>query len=328
MAVHLFKQSLPINKKKNKLRIFRYLATGESMRSLAFQFRVSHQYISVIIKDTLKAIKTRFFAEAMPEPTTEKLKQNAEKFFERWNYPNCVSAIDGKHVRIFCPKNSGSCFFNYKDYFSVVVLAMVDAEYKFVAVDVGAYGREGDSGIFQRSSFGRKIYNEEFNFPPPIELPQTKIILPHVIIADKAFALHQNVMRSYPSKQALTNRQKSVYNYRHSRARRTSENAFGIMSSYFRIFYTPIMAKAKTVDSIIIVACILHNFMRDEKILSPQETRFNDVENINCPTNNLIGLAADRTRHSQTAYNIREQFKKYFNGVGRVTWQDEYLCAH
>lgn len=71
--------------------------------------------------------------------------------------PNCVSSIDGKHVRIKAPQHSGSLFFNYKDYFSIVMLALVDADYKFVAVDAGSYGKEGDSNIYRKSMIGKKL---------------------------------------------------------------------------------------------------------------------------------------------------------------------------
>lgn len=82
----------------------------------------------------------------MPQPTTESLKQNILDYYVKWNYPNCFGAIDGKHVRVRCPPNAGSAFFNYKDFHSVVLLAIVDANLKFIAVDVGSYGREGDAG--------------------------------------------------------------------------------------------------------------------------------------------------------------------------------------
>lgn len=62
----------------------------------------------------------------------------------------CVGAIDGKHVRIQCPGKSGSLFYNYKDYYSIVLFAVVDTEYKFIGIDVGSYGRESDAGIFNK----------------------------------------------------------------------------------------------------------------------------------------------------------------------------------
>ncbi|GFO46008.1 hypothetical protein PoB_007251300 [Plakobranchus ocellatus] len=82
----------------------------------------------------------------MPEPTTDTFKTMAADFFDTWNFPNYVGAIDGKHVRVKCPANSGSMFYNYKNYFSVVLQAAVDASYKFIAIDVGGYGKQSDGG--------------------------------------------------------------------------------------------------------------------------------------------------------------------------------------
>lgn len=98
----------------------------------------------------------------------------------KWNYPNCILAIDGKHVRVRSPSNTGSLFYNYKDYFSIVLLAIVDANYKFIAVDVGSFGREGDSGIFLKSNMGKKILDGSFGFPEAKKLPGSSKILPHV----------------------------------------------------------------------------------------------------------------------------------------------------
>lgn len=124
------------------------MATGESYRSLAFAFRVSYSYISIIVKTTLEVLKSKLLAIFLPPPTKNELKLKAEEFWNKWNFPNCVLAIDGKHIRIKCPYNTGSLFYNYKEYFSIVLMAMVDANYKFVFIDVGSFGREGDSGIF------------------------------------------------------------------------------------------------------------------------------------------------------------------------------------
>jgi hypothetical protein len=63
----------------------------------------------------------------------------AGDFERRWNFPNCIGALDGKHVVILPPGNSGSLYYNYKHFFDVVLLALVDANYKFLYLDIGNY---------------------------------------------------------------------------------------------------------------------------------------------------------------------------------------------
>lgn len=261
----------------NHICFFRYLATGESFRSLAFQFRICHSWISIIIKQVAESITNRMLHGIIPAPKMEHLRRNSNSFMSAWNFPNCVGAIDGKHIRIMAPKNSGSTFFNYKEFYSIVMLAIVDAECKFVAVDIGSYGREGDAGIYLKSKFGKSILNNTFNIPPPQALPGTDHIVPYVLVGDEAFALHQNLMKPYPRRQSLIDPSKAVYNYRLSRARRTTENAFGILCAYFRIFFQPIATVPETTDKLITSACILHNMLREAKILAPTQTNFDDA---------------------------------------------------
>lgn len=134
------------------------------MTSLSFQFRVCQQYISVIIKETLASLVKRLFSVEMPSPTRETFEMCAKQFELKWNYPNAVAAVDGKHVRIKAPNSSGSLFYNYKGFFSVVLLALVDADYKFIAVDVGSYGREGDAGKQSSQEIDGKTYSSFFHF--------------------------------------------------------------------------------------------------------------------------------------------------------------------
>lgn len=81
-------------------------------------------------------------------PTEETWKRAEIGFREIWNFP-----IDGKHVQIKCPANSGSNYFCYRQFSPLVLLSIVDPLYKYLVVDVGSYGRLSDHGICEKSSF-------------------------------------------------------------------------------------------------------------------------------------------------------------------------------
>ena len=126
----------------------RFLSTGMAFRSLAFSYRISQNTIAGIIYDTWDAIWECLVEKHMPFSTAELLEKSAKDYEQSWNFPNCVASIDGKHVRIICPKLSGLRYFSYKGFFSVILQGLVDARYTFLSVDVGAYGRQSDSGVF------------------------------------------------------------------------------------------------------------------------------------------------------------------------------------
>ena len=82
--------------------------------------------------------------EVMLPPTPDRWKLIEEGFRIRWHFPNCIGALDGKHIMIKSPAKSGSLFFNYKGHFSTNLMALVDANYHFVFVDIGEYGSNSD----------------------------------------------------------------------------------------------------------------------------------------------------------------------------------------
>lgn len=74
----------------------------------------------------------------------------AKGFSNRWNFHHCLGAIDGKHVAIKSPPESGSVYYNYKGFFSIILLAVVDADYKFLWTSIGANGSASDCGVYNR----------------------------------------------------------------------------------------------------------------------------------------------------------------------------------
>jgi hypothetical protein len=148
---------------------------------------------------------------AIPEPNEETLKETADGYDRRWQFPHCCGSIDGKHIRIIYPGNSGSRYFNYKELYSIIMLTLADHNYKFLAVDFGSYGTEGYAGIFAKPPLGNNI-SKYIEFPPSGPLPGTQTVLPYVILGNEAFKLTTTLMRPYPHDQAKADTDKAIYN--------------------------------------------------------------------------------------------------------------------
>ncbi|XP_029674117.1 uncharacterized protein LOC115242168 [Formica exsecta] len=142
----------------------RYLSTGDSMHSMSYHYLAGVPTISHIIGETCDAIWNSIRQEVIPpSKTTEEWLHLAKEFKERWDFNHCTGAIDGKHVIIECPPNAGSSYYNYKNSHSIVLLRICDAQYMFTFVDVGAYGRRSDGGIFKDSKMERSLW--DFTIP-------------------------------------------------------------------------------------------------------------------------------------------------------------------
>ncbi|XP_022906222.1 uncharacterized protein [Onthophagus taurus] len=311
----------PISPEEKLALTLRFLATGETFKSLSFAFRISSSYISIVVRETLEVLCLRLVPIFLPPQNEIDMKEKAQEFWNKWNFPNCVAGVDGKHIRVFCPRKSGSLFFNYKDYFSIVLLAMVDANCKFLFVDVGAYGKEGDSTIFSTSEMGKQVYSGKL-FPKDEMLPNSNKKLPYVVVGDEAFRLHRHLMKPYSKLSAKSDRRKTIYNYRLCRARRVTENAFGLLSQIFRIYYTPIAINPESCDKLIMVTCCLHNLLRDAFLEKGNRPFYEYDPNVQIP-NNVTPLAGAGGFASANGLEVREMFTQFFNEDGALHWQND-----
>ena len=123
----------------NKYAVCRYLATGNSLISLHYEYLLGATTVREIVRDTCDAIWERLKPAYMSARDKNDWIRTADEFYERTNFPNCIGVVDGKHIRIRKPNESGSQFFNYKNFFSAVLMAVANADYFFISVEVGAY---------------------------------------------------------------------------------------------------------------------------------------------------------------------------------------------
>ena len=204
----------------------------------------------------------------MNPSSTEKWENNACDFQETWNLPHVVSAINSKHIRIQCPKQSRTFFHNYKGFFSFVLLAICDARYCFTLFDAGQYGSNNDAGVLANSSIGQKIEAGKMNIPPPRHLDGCSFDpLPYYLVGDEIFPLKIWLMRPYPCQLS----EEKILHYRLSRARRVIENTFGILPTRWRINHSPVIASIKNAESYVVAAIALHNYRRltDNAVYTP-----------------------------------------------------------
>lgn len=302
------------------------------MQNLAWTYHIGLATASTIIHSTSRAIWTVLMEKYLKSPSTEmEWKTIAKGFHDLWNFPNCLGALDGKHISIQAPCKSGSAFYNYKNFFSIVLLAACDSNYLFTLVDIGSYGSQSDGGIFKNSTFGQNFEDKSMNVPPPAELPNSEVKVPYCLVADEAFPLKQYIMRPYPG-HGLTLEQR-IFNYRLSRARRCIENAFGILVSRWRVLKQTINAKIENIDHIVKACVVLHNFCKLEGIgktpsryCPPGYVDENDENNggwrneIDAPLPSVGRLSSNNA--SRLTILARNTLATYFaSAEGEVPWQ-------
>ena len=179
---------------------------------------------------------------------------------EKWDFPNYVGALDGKHINIKCPKNTGSYCFICIGTFSVVLLGLVHADYKFIYVDVGCNGRIRDDGVFRNTSFFTAFEKNSLSISATRSLPVSDEALPFVVAADDAFPLKIYLIKLYPHRHLIIEQQN--FNYQLSRIRRPVKNAFGILASRFRLFFKTIILSPDNTEKVVLASCTLHNYLQ------------------------------------------------------------------
>ncbi|XP_042566166.1 uncharacterized protein LOC122133636 [Clupea harengus] len=198
----------------------------------------------------------------MPVPKKDSWRAIADGFLQEWNFPNCVGSIDGKHVVVQAPSSSGSLYFNSKHTFSIVLLAVVEANYIFRMVDVGGYGRNSDGGTLSNSPFGQALRDGTLDLPDDRAIPgaENRGPMPFVFVADEAYPLRCDLMRPFPGTNLATGRR--AFNYRLSPARLIVECGFELLSSQWRMYRRIISVKAAKAEDCVKATCILQNYMR------------------------------------------------------------------
>ena len=316
----------------------RLLATGESQQSFSFSYNVGKATVCKIVSETSRAIYNALKQPYLKHPSSKEEWLGISSGFEdSWNFPHCLGVIDGKHIRIECPKLTGSYYYNYKGFYSIILLAICDSNYCFTLFDLGHYGSNNDSGVLAKSEMEELIETQKIGIPQPAKHSTCDFDpLPYFFVGDEIFPLKTWLMRPYPG---TLDMEQIIFNYRLSRARRTIENAFGILCARWRMFYTPIRAKVENVENFVLACLSLHNYLRltDNASYCPSgfTDSYDDTGNLQegkwrtlavgnegmLPISHIKG-----SRYSNNAVEMRNSLRRFLNSEeGSVSWQEEYV---
>ena len=204
------------------------LGRGDYFHTIAKMAGLAPCTVSTIVSDVNEAIVGCLWNEStsahMPKTDEEfKEKKNTE---ECWQFPFSWCVVDGCHIPIKCPPGGPEAckeYHNFKNFFSIVLMAMVDSKYRFVWGSCGFPGNSHDSMIFQSTSLWSSI--KEGKVLPNFTQDQNGISIPPVILGDSAFPLETLLMKLYTN--AVLIKEQKYFNYRLSRARMVVEGAFG-----------------------------------------------------------------------------------------------------
>lgn len=275
------------------------MITGSSYSTLLSTFRIGKSTACGIIKDTTRAIWDNMNSIHMGQLTEKHFyKVAADLKKKKTGFPHCIGIIDGKHVRIKASNNSHYKYYNFKKFHSVVLQAVVDCNYKYLSIDVGAPGRQHDSRTLQNSNFYLPI-------PKDMPLPRSNTKVPFVFLADGAYAISRHIMKPFRGVNLTSD--KKLFNRKLSSARSRVERVFGQMAQQFSIFHQPMQQSVEVVIDIIKCACLLHNIILDKCKLhhfyaTETEEALNFVD---------LEQSTNDDRESN-GYSVRDKFVTFF----------------
>ncbi|XP_066028735.1 uncharacterized protein [Pocillopora verrucosa] len=177
---------------------------------------------------------------------------------QMWQFPCCWSAIDGCHISIKCPPGgleSSKEYHNFKNFYSIVLMGMVDAKYRFVWASCGYPGNSHDSIIMQSTTLWQEI--AQGKILPGIAKNVGGVDVPPLIVSDSAFPFQTWLMKPYTNA-VLTEKQK-YFNNRLSRARMVSEGAYGQLKGRWRVLFRRNECSQKNVRTVTMACIVLHN---------------------------------------------------------------------
>ncbi|TKR95174.1 hypothetical protein L596_009377 [Steinernema carpocapsae] len=293
----------PIGSKQRLAVFLRFVSHGPSFRSVESTFSIGRSTVKQITEEVVAAINVKL---GLPAPSLDQWMTLAEGFEHRWDFPNCVGALDGRHFVIRAPTGEMSDYLDYNGSYSVTGHALVDAFYRFVRFDVSVPGTPVNLSILD-----------------PKNLPEVRevngYVLPFVAVTDQGFASSPSVLKLFGPAEASTDPWKTEFNCRLTRAMQVTENAFSLLASRFDVLHSPLQLSPEKSGDLILSLALLHNFLRTQEMIRGEEPEEIQEE----AKKLLMPLGEESSRSTSVqARRKRADFVEYFvSPEGKISWE-------
>lgn len=243
------------------------LSRGDYYFTIAGMVDKGRSTVCTIVDEVTEAIIKNMWGKHVSAHFPGNEQQFREKMLdteERWQFPCCWAAIDGCHIPLKCPDGGLSAckeFHNFKNFYSIVLMGMVDAKYRFVWASCGFPGNSHDSIIFQSTQLWTDIIDGQAI--PPIGKDFDGVTVPPLILGDSAFPFQTWLMKPFTN--AVLSPQQRYYNYRLSRARMVIEGAYGQLKGRWRVLMRKCESPPEKVRTITLACVVLHNVCIERK---------------------------------------------------------------
>ena len=231
------------------------LGTNVEYRTISHLFGVGVSTVYVVLHKLCSSVVNDMTAKYIQIPAEEHLRRIINGFLTKWDFPQCIGAIDGSHIPNIAPKEHSLEYFNRKGYHSVLLRVLIDHEYRFLDIYVCWPGSVQDARILANSTSYRKC--ESGNFLPKWDRKLGNTNVPLVIRGDPDYPLMPWLMKPF-SDTSLTNKQRT-FNYQLSRSQVVVENAFGRLKGRWRSLMKRNDCDVKYVPNLVTACCVLHN---------------------------------------------------------------------
>ena len=237
------------------------LSRGDYYHTIAEMTGIGESTVCNIVREVAKAIVENLWAEFVESNfpyDRDLLYQKVKEMEQEWQFPYAYAAIDGCHIPIKCPpggQESAKEFHNFKNFYSIVLMGMVDAKYRFIWASAGFPGNSHDSLIFQATNLyaqiaeGKTLSNALFE--------ESGIKIPPLLLGDAAFPFKPWLLKPYTN--AVLTHEQSYFNYRLSRARMVTECAYGMLKGRWRVLSRKAENQKETVRTVTLACIVMHN---------------------------------------------------------------------